>query len=71
MKKNFPQDIDYLVPLETATVVQVSINEVVTYIVDCIVAGSSGCISVLAKLAGHIDTGIGYPGFTDRYFYFI
>ncbi|MES1222110.1 MAG: efflux RND transporter permease subunit, partial [Bacteroidota bacterium] len=29
MKKNFPQDLDYLVPLETATVVQVSINEVV------------------------------------------
>jgi HAE1 family hydrophobic/amphiphilic exporter-1 len=29
MKKNFPKDIDYLVPLETATVVQVSIKEVV------------------------------------------
>jgi HAE1 family hydrophobic/amphiphilic exporter-1 len=29
MRKNFPQDIDYLVPLETATVVQVSIHEVV------------------------------------------
>jgi HAE1 family hydrophobic/amphiphilic exporter-1 len=29
MKKNFPQDIDYLIPLETATVVEVSINEVV------------------------------------------
>lgn len=29
MKKSFPQDLDYLVPLETATVVQVSINEVV------------------------------------------
>lgn len=29
LKKTFPRDIDYLVPLETATVVQVSITEVV------------------------------------------
>jgi HAE1 family hydrophobic/amphiphilic exporter-1 len=29
LRKSFPQDIDFLVPLETATVVQVSINEVV------------------------------------------
>ncbi|MDP4264866.1 MAG: multidrug efflux RND transporter permease subunit [Bacteroidota bacterium] len=29
MKKGFPKDIDYLVPLETATVVQASIKEVV------------------------------------------
>src|SRR5688572_54913 len=33
MRKTFPKDIDFLVPLETATVVQVSIHEVVETLV--------------------------------------
>lgn len=33
MKKNFPPDIDFLIPLETATVVEVSIHEVVETLV--------------------------------------
>src|SRR5687767_4243277 len=37
MRKNFPKDIDYLVPLETATVVQVSINEVVHTLVEAMI----------------------------------
>jgi HAE1 family hydrophobic/amphiphilic exporter-1 len=37
MKKSFPKDVDYLVPLETATVVQVSINEVVNTLVEALI----------------------------------
>ena len=37
MKKTFPKDIDYLVPLETATVVEVSINEVVHTLVEALI----------------------------------
>ncbi|MFT3674671.1 MAG: multidrug efflux RND transporter permease subunit [Chitinophagaceae bacterium] len=37
MKKTFPKDVDYLVPLETATVVQVSINEVVHTLIEALI----------------------------------
>jgi len=37
MRKNFPKDVDFLVPLETATVVQVSINEVVSTLVEALI----------------------------------
>ncbi|MFT3824429.1 MAG: multidrug efflux RND transporter permease subunit [Chitinophagaceae bacterium] len=37
MKKNFPPDVDYLVPLETATVVEVSINEVLHTLVEALI----------------------------------
>jgi len=37
MKKTFPKDVDYLVPLETASVVQVSINEVVHTLVEALI----------------------------------
>ncbi|GAO45722.1 efflux RND transporter permease subunit [Flavihumibacter petaseus] len=36
LKKNFPKDVDYLVPLETATVVEVSINEVVHTLLEAL-----------------------------------
>ncbi len=36
MRKTFPQDIDYLVPLETATVVEVSINEVMHTLIEAL-----------------------------------
>ncbi len=36
MKQKFPKDVDYLVPLETATVVQVSITEVVTTLLEAL-----------------------------------
>lgn len=37
MRKSFPKDIDYLVPLETATVVEVSINEVVHTLIEALI----------------------------------
>ncbi len=37
LKKNFPPDVDYLVPLETATVVQVSINEVLHTLIEALI----------------------------------
>ncbi len=37
LKKNFPKDVDYLVPSETATVVQVSINEVMNTLVEALI----------------------------------
>ncbi len=37
MRKTFPRDVDYLVPLETATVVDVSINEVVHTLVEALI----------------------------------
>ena len=37
MRKNFPKDVDFLVPLETASVVQVSINEVVHTLVEALI----------------------------------
>ena len=37
MRKTFPKDIDYLVPLETASVVQVSINEVLHTLVEALI----------------------------------
>jgi hydrophobic/amphiphilic exporter-1 (mainly G- bacteria), HAE1 family len=37
MRKNFPRDVDFLVPLETASVVQVSINEVVHTLVIALI----------------------------------
>jgi HAE1 family hydrophobic/amphiphilic exporter-1 len=37
MKKTFPKDVDYLVPLETATVVQVSIEEVLHTLVEALI----------------------------------
>ena len=37
LRPNFPKDIDYLVPLETATVVEVSINEVVHTLVEALI----------------------------------
>ncbi|RXK85920.1 efflux RND transporter permease subunit [Filimonas effusa] len=36
MKKTFPKDVDYLVPLETATVVDVSIDEVLHTLVEAL-----------------------------------
>jgi len=36
LKKNFPKDVDYLVPLETASVVKVSINEVLHTLVEAL-----------------------------------
>lgn len=36
LKKNFPKDIDYLSPFETVSVVKVSINEVVTTLVEAL-----------------------------------
>jgi HAE1 family hydrophobic/amphiphilic exporter-1 len=36
LKKTFPKDVDYLVPLETATVVEVSIREVVNTLVEAL-----------------------------------
>ncbi|WP_336518345.1 multidrug efflux RND transporter permease subunit [Pollutibacter soli] len=36
MKKNFPKDVDYLVPLETATVVDVSITEVLHTLLEAL-----------------------------------
>ncbi|MCR6720614.1 MAG: multidrug efflux RND transporter permease subunit [Chitinophagaceae bacterium] len=37
MKQQFPKDVDYLVPLETASVVQVSINEVIKTLVEALI----------------------------------
>jgi len=37
MRKTFPKDIDFLVPLETATVVQASIDEVVHTLVEALI----------------------------------
>jgi len=37
LRKTFPKDVDYLVPLETATVVDVSIDEVVHTLVEALV----------------------------------
>lgn len=37
MRKSFPPDVDYLVPLETASVVQVSINEVVHTLIEALI----------------------------------
>ncbi len=37
LKKSFPPDVDYLVPLETATVVQVSINEVLHTLIEALI----------------------------------
>jgi HAE1 family hydrophobic/amphiphilic exporter-1 len=37
LRKTFPRDVDYLVPLETASVVQVSINEVVHTLVIALI----------------------------------
>ncbi|RYY55624.1 MAG: multidrug efflux RND transporter permease subunit [Chitinophagaceae bacterium] len=36
MRKVFPKDVDFLIPLETATVVEVSINEVVHTLVEAL-----------------------------------
>ena len=36
LKKSFPKDVDYMVPLETATVVQVSISEVLHTLVEAL-----------------------------------
>lgn len=36
LKKNFPKDVDYVVPLETTSVVQVSIEEVVKTLVEAL-----------------------------------
>jgi hydrophobic/amphiphilic exporter-1 (mainly G- bacteria), HAE1 family len=37
LKKSFPQDVDYLLPLETVTVVKVSINEVLHTLVEALI----------------------------------
>ncbi len=37
LKKSFPKDIDYAIPLETATVVKASINEVVHTLVEALI----------------------------------
>lgn len=37
LRKTFPKDVDFLIPLETATVVQVSINEVVHTLVEALI----------------------------------
>lgn len=37
LKKSFPKDVDYTVPLETATVVKTSINEVVHTLVEALI----------------------------------
>jgi HAE1 family hydrophobic/amphiphilic exporter-1 len=36
LKKNFPKDIDYLIPLETTSVVQVSIEEVIITLLEAL-----------------------------------
>lgn len=37
LKKNFPKDVDYVIPLETTSVVQVSIKEVVKTLVEALI----------------------------------
>jgi HAE1 family hydrophobic/amphiphilic exporter-1 len=37
MKKTFPKDLDYVVPLESASVVKVSIEEVVHTLVEALI----------------------------------
>lgn len=37
LKKSFPKDIDYLLPLETVTVVKVSINEVLHTLIEALI----------------------------------
>jgi HAE1 family hydrophobic/amphiphilic exporter-1 len=37
LKKNFPKDVDYVVPLETTSVVQVSIEEVIKTLVEALI----------------------------------
>ncbi|MBT1699256.1 efflux RND transporter permease subunit [Fulvivirgaceae bacterium PWU4] len=37
LKKSFPKDVDYLVPLETTSVVQISIEEVVETLVEALI----------------------------------
>jgi HAE1 family hydrophobic/amphiphilic exporter-1 len=37
LKKNFPKDVDYMVPLETVSVVKVSINEVMHTLVEALI----------------------------------
>jgi HAE1 family hydrophobic/amphiphilic exporter-1 len=37
LKKNFPKDVDYLVPLETVSVVKVSISEVMRTLVEALI----------------------------------
>jgi HAE1 family hydrophobic/amphiphilic exporter-1 len=37
MRASFPKDVDFLVPLETATVVEVSINEVIHTLVEALI----------------------------------
>jgi HAE1 family hydrophobic/amphiphilic exporter-1 len=37
LKKNFPKDVDYLIPLETTSVVEVSIKEVILTLVEALI----------------------------------
>lgn len=37
LKKNFPKDVDYVIPLETTTVVEVSIKEVISTLVEALI----------------------------------
>ena len=69
LKKSFPKDIDYVVPFESVSVVQVSIHEVVKTLIDRIGTGYSCGISFPAKLARNIDSGTGDSGFHHRHIY--
>jgi len=52
LKKSFPSDVDYVVPFESVSVVQVSISEVVKTLLEALGLGNAGGISVLCKAGG-------------------
>ena len=67
LKKSFPADVDYKVPFESVTIIQVSIHEVVGTLVKGISPGSTGSVPFPAKLAFNPYTYPGYPGLYPGY----
>ena len=71
LKKSFPPDVEYVVPFESITIIQVSMKEVIGTLIK---GADTGCYSRIpfpAKLAIDHHTHIGYPGihFVDFLFF--
>jgi multidrug efflux pump subunit AcrB len=70
LKKTFPPDVEYVVPFESVTIIQVSMQEVSRHVDKGAGIGCPGCIYVPAKLALYYHSDIGHPGIHFVHFLF-
>ena len=71
LSKSFPNDVAYIVPFESVSVVKESIGEVVKTLLEALGARGAGGIYFPAGLAFYHYSGSCNSCFNNRYFHFL